>query len=275
MFKLLKFTSNRKFIFLFIFIQWIFFIGISVIGLLVNPDLGTQKYIIFSAAFALNVILLPSAIKKVKKEGKSYLSIPIQLVKNMWHEDVFYFRIQYYVGTMLLDSSWTLLILLMGIAESRNLVFSSLYFLEFLLFFHQIGMILLITILEKFLNFFRKPTLNYSNTIQIMMDDPELYSIFYNFAKNEFSMENIEYYKDIQKYETFFNFQERKELANELLNLYFNGFESNLEVNIDGLSLKLMKLQYKTISTMKIYSVLPKEKFLNDTIQEWSFLMNI
>jgi GrpB-like predicted nucleotidyltransferase (UPF0157 family) len=61
----------------------------------------------------------------------------------------------------------------------------------------------------------------------------------------EFSIENIESYKDILAYQQLESFSERKEKAIQMKEIYFNGMQSSLEVNVDGKNLRELNKKFE------------------------------
>jgi hypothetical protein len=251
LFKILKFVTHPRFIMFFIAFQYCVLLLVLSIGIVFKIFTTLFVLLVVDSFLFLNLILIPLGlcldfyhlilnIKKVKKED----SILLTILKKLIDEDIFYFRIQYYIGivdmTLISIVSITLYI---WCYDYKWIHFSVIYILEFFLFTQQVGGTLIVTIFRKIVNLLRKKTKDeYLNEIKVIINDPLVFEIFYEFAQLEFSIENVECYLDVMKYEKL-KPDEREYFANRMFQLYFNGFQSKLEVNVDYRCVKELKLK--------------------------------
>lgn len=95
-------------------------------------------------------------------------------------------------------------------------------------FVYQVIFILAITIFR----IFKKKNRDNSSSLYDLIKDKEKYDMFYEFCEKEYSTENLLSYKDIQKYKTLIENDERLKFARYIHNLYLNGNLSNMEINV-------------------------------------------
>jgi hypothetical protein len=69
--------------------------------------------------------------------------------------------------------------------------------------------------------------------------------IFLSIKFTEYSIENYESYKDILAYQQLTSHSERKQKAIQMKEIYFNGMDSSLEVNIDGKNIKELNKKFE------------------------------
>eukprot|EP01080_Neovahlkampfia_damariscottae_P002335 gene2335-2803_t len=220
------------------FIIWILFIFIFIcidIGLVVGfkcetnlqgvtPPIAISLYVVIiglcSTFFIFDIL---SNIKRIfSKWGICNL---------FWKYDAYYFRTEYYIFGLGV-SAWTFIIITIiqlsvpNIPNLAGLIFG--FILDFTVFFFQSGFPLLMTIINLIIRLFRKKKKGY--LIETLLENLEFHEMFNEFAKSEWSTENLACYDDIIEFEKNVN----SEKANEMMNLYFNGASSELEVNVPG-----------------------------------------
>jgi hypothetical protein len=186
--------------------------------------------IIIGACAILFIIDIVSNLKRIfSKCG---------ICKLFWKYDAYYFRSELYIfglgvsatlyvavtmfQTIYLDQPY-LLILLAG------------FFLDSSVFFFQSGFVLLMTILQFFIRCFRKKPKGF--LIEKLLENSEFHDLFKEFAKSEWSTENLSCYDDLIEFEK----SPSIEKLNPMMELYFNGAISELEVNVQGALLVAVK----------------------------------
>eukprot|EP01080_Neovahlkampfia_damariscottae_P004732 gene4732-8315_t len=249
-------VTNPFFIVFFLAFQYTFYICALSLGLVFNVftpiyvisllyAFNTGNLIFVFLGFIFEIYGFFSRCLYDKKDGKYHCN-PVRIAKQIWKEDVLLFRFQYYVGIfdlqILLICAFSLYYFFY---ETLWVHFFVLYLVEAIFFFQLIGMILSITIMKYFMNLMKNQKDENLNEMKIIMKNEELLQIFCEFAKNEFSVENVECYLDILKYQKLEKFEDRKKLSKEMFKSYFNGFQSKFEVNIDGKNLKELTKKIK------------------------------
>jgi hypothetical protein len=114
------------------------------------------------------------------------------------------------------------------------LVFPSLISIYFyMLIFYLIGLVLMITILQKLRNSFCRRKTKISNDIglQMCLSDTDLKVLFKRYADSEWSSENYLLYFDIQQFKKMKE-SEQFEMALRIHRTYLNGSTSQLQVNL-------------------------------------------
>lgn len=94
----------------------------------------------------------------------------------------------------------------------------------------QCGFPLMITIIKFLVSLFRKE--KESSLFYEFLENDQKKKIFRHFCKHEWSYENFSSYEEIQKYKNIKDEENRKKIAVQIYELYFNGKNSELEVNI-------------------------------------------
>jgi hypothetical protein len=107
--------------------------------------------------------------------------------------------------------------------------------LELTVFIFQSGFVLFMTILLFFIRCFRKKPKGY--LIEKLLENSEFHDLFKEFAKSEWSTENLSCYDDLIDFEK----SPSLEKLNPMIELYFNGASSELEVNIPGALIAALK----------------------------------
>jgi len=152
--------------------------------------------------------------------------------------DAYYFRTELYIFGLGIAATGFILVTILEISIPNLPFVVALLFgwmLDLMVFFFQSGFVLLMTIINLFLKLFRKKTKGY--LIEQLLTNEEFHDMFYEFTKSEWSTENLVCYDDIIDFEKNGN----KEKAEMMMNLYFNGASSELEVNVPGTLLVSIK----------------------------------
>lgn len=155
---------------------------------------------------------------------------------SFWKEDIFYLRFEIYFFAIGISFSYLIIsnIILIplqyeGIYNPLADRFSSSIML-FLLFWTQVLFPLLLTIIAKIRECCGKKV--ETDVILELLKDPDGNKIFHTFSKQEYSIENISCYDDIQKYKQENDPLQKKIMAKQIFDKYCNGSDSELEVNI-------------------------------------------
>ena len=107
-----------------------------------------------------------------------------------------------------------------------------LYFIEnFLYIIYFSGIVVFITILNRIKSCFVKKQTKFIDQLEAIFLNPETKELFIEYAKYEFSIENILLYDEIKNYQNL-NDKQRSKQANKIFLKYLNGEFSELEVNI-------------------------------------------
>lgn len=153
---------------------------------------------------------------------------------DFWKEDIFYMRIELFVGypQMIIFS-----VLVFSLTFTQidffgfNLTYMILNTLRILLLIIQFSIFsLVITIIKLLIRLFKKPI--QQDMIVTLLSDPISNKLFQEFSMIEYSPENIQIYNDIQKYKCENDQEKRREMVHTIFHMYLNGNESSLEINI-------------------------------------------
>eukprot|EP01080_Neovahlkampfia_damariscottae_P011478 gene11478-4642_t len=214
------------------FILFLIFVVLSILVLIL--------VMIFDLIIVL-VILIP----KMKTENISGSKIPFYILKFLWKQDVFYVRLQVYVGIILL--LFPLYIsseLLIGAFYVDLLPFSVYYYIiaqsssEYIYIFFQSALLIIISLINLVRTIIRKVSGGAKiSEMEKMMKDDHFYKLFSKFAEIEFSIENVACFKDIMKYEKLTTLEERKKQLIIMKSLYF-GSDAELEINVGATVVK-------------------------------------
>eukprot|EP01080_Neovahlkampfia_damariscottae_P005518 gene5518-9335_t len=108
------------------------------------------------------------------------------------------------------------------------------YIAKFFELFYFSVFILLVTLFRYFkrriLNYIHKPVEPKRDVFEGLMNDQNIYTMFFEFCKSEWSIENLLFYDDALKYSKI-PVKEREKHAKRIIELYLNGTNSELEVN--------------------------------------------
>jgi hypothetical protein len=175
-------------------------------------------------------------ISNFPSKQRGICSVAFNVIKKIFREDVLYFRIQNYFAFLILLPIWFIIILVHGL-ELFYFRKDEITFILFLLLgslfdnlfeFYVCGLLLFISCVTRVKLFFSKKT---ENSVLQIFDDKELWGLFAQFSRFEFSSENIECYQDIQQFKSLKS--GRIEYLNQMKSFYFMS-DSQLEVNISN-----------------------------------------
>jgi hypothetical protein len=166
---------------------------------------------------------------------KGVCKISFLVFKKIFKEDVLYYRIQnYIIGLLVLFPFW-----LIGFSVNyfkifpqnefffvTSLIHTSLH--EYLFEFYACGFFVIVSCVTRVRLCFQNPT---ENTIIQAFHEKELWELFSQFSRFEFSTENIECYQDLQQYKLLKS--EKIEFLHQLNSFYFME-DSQLEVNVSN-----------------------------------------
>lgn len=163
-------------------------------------------------------------------------------VYQFWKEDVFYIRFEiFFLGFIVCFTYFVVLNIVSRfsgfVAVEKGLVYAIFNsILYFLIFFFQALFSLSITIFNTiYYKFFKRPT---DNELIEIVSNLESRNLLYAFAKNEYSIENLLCYEDIQRYKA----NPSTKLASNIFNLYLCESNSELEVNVQSSIVKDLKV---------------------------------
>eukprot|EP01080_Neovahlkampfia_damariscottae_P008239 gene8239-64_t len=115
-------------------------------------------------------------------------------------------------------------------------------FVAYLFAFYQALLPLIITMIVNLIHYIqalkKEEETRDGYEIEKYLDHDELFDLFLEFAKDEWSQENVLAYRDIKKFKRLNSLDKRKNHAQKIYYNYFNGAQSPLEVNIDAKACK-------------------------------------
>lgn len=157
--------------------------------------------------------------------------------KTCFKEDIYFFRFEiFFLGLTIVPVVGTFIFIALFLDNGYYYilfsVFNSLIF--FMGFLFQVGIILYITIFKTIRKVCRGK-LNKedaSNQLKTILQHEQGKEILKEYTKKEFSIENYSIYVDIEKFKKETNPVAQKEKADKIYNLYLNGKNSELEVNV-------------------------------------------
>jgi hypothetical protein len=158
-----------------------------------------------------------------------------------WKYDAYYFRSEMYIVGLGITASMYVIVTFLDFLYSNQpyvLVLSTGFLLNFFVFFFQSGFVLLVTVVNFFMSIFRrrsKKRLGY--LIEKLLENSEFHDLFEEYSKSEWSPENLCCYDDIIEFEK----NPSIEKLNPMIDLYFNGASSELEVNVPGELISVLK----------------------------------
>eukprot|EP01080_Neovahlkampfia_damariscottae_P006039 gene6039-10040_t len=268
-FKILK-LFNNPFIIWLPFILIIHFILISIVtSLFVFPQvipqisylIGRIIYLIILIILSLIVILIyfccfvfdiSSTFYKILYDLKignlklNIFSLPFQILKFLWREDRFYFRLQYYILIPISFFVWILNVI--SRETNRDSFVTALYGIiwPYIFFISTSGVLIILTLFEMIRRLFRKKIKE--EKLDELFHDKTLSNLFLDFSESEFSSENVKCFFDIHHFYEIKDFEERKEHLKKMKSMYFDGSNSELEVNLPGSQIKEFDEKFKSES---------------------------
>lgn len=166
----------------------------------------------------------------------------------LWKDDVYFFRIEVLIiGLLFVFPFFIIVFILKQTIYAENQLYEDWNYFNYsflnsisyhLLFFMQVLFVLWITIFKWVLSLFEKKR---DNIMLDLLENQELYELFQNFVQNEFSEENLVCYVDLQRFKKETDPNNRRALGISMIEHYFNGAESTLEVNVDRAACTIVK----------------------------------
>lgn len=252
--------------------HWIYLIVLFISGLItlayslsVFPIFGfkcinsRQNYIIRVGVHALGVIpcILYILISVYDVYVNRHVLFKCRLKDFFIKQDPYYFRVQQAFGICLIGyfGIWALAYMtgLTAIEPLVNTIMTTI--LWQLILVHMIHLPISLTI-WKLLKKQKEKGEEKDNSLAFL-NNPEVYKMFLEYTELEWSTENPLCYKDIQKYKKLTNPKEKRIKAQYIYDLYLNGENSKLEVNVS----RELCLEIKT--QLDSEEDLPEELFKN------------
>jgi hypothetical protein len=193
-----------------------------------------------------------------------------KIVKKKWDiYDRFYYEIELCLFLPLIICTTILINILLYTIQYNVYMYVVLNTVNIWLFFiYQVGFVFVLTLCQLF----KKKT--NSNVLEEIFKDKIKYDMFYIFTEKEFSIENILSYNDICKYKTIVDEEEKLHIAKNIYNLYFNGNNSNMEVNVArSLTLEIKNKINNNQLSIDLFSGVEKTIMTNlsDTYSRFSY----
>jgi hypothetical protein len=197
-------------------------------------------------------------LKKLKKcNCLMVIFFPFYAIKFAWKIDIFYFRIQYYcIGLfIILPLNISLYMLREGyfgfnlVDKNVRLILFPFFdtTIDFSVLFMQTGLPLIFSLMTAFKWIWAKKIknqkINTSEFIEFFREEKK-YKLLRAFSKKEMSVENVECFQDILKYQKLTSKNKRIETAKLMNEMYFNGISSPLEVNLPGSTIRKFRSDY-------------------------------
>lgn len=148
-----------------------------------------------------------------------------------WKEDIYYFRVEIFTGFIFVYGFFVTnsILLRAGVLERSPIARGILYSIGFhLLFFFQTIFPLILTIFKFIFTCGKKQP--QKDDILLCLEDKRGREIFYEFAKAEYSLENVLCYEDIKRYDLEMDNVVKKQIAKEIYDTYL-AINSQLEIN--------------------------------------------
>lgn len=172
-------------------------------------------------------------------------------LKLFWKEDIFLYRFEiYFFGIFLGFTAMVLTTivqpLLIEFAMKDAIMASStlITITYIILFFGQVLYPLILTIIQWIRELIKPPPDD--DMLEAILLDPLGHDMFLNFAKSEYSIENVTCWDDIQSYKDEKDQVKKKQMARNIFDKYLNGDESELEVNVSRKSCTIVKEKMET-----------------------------
>lgn len=256
LFKLL----NEPYFYLFYFI--LIYLIICFLNLLVLLGTGfkctlTQTLFTFFVAVICVLIVIIYAISLVLAEIYiNFDKIMKCKFKTILRMDPFHFRFEFYILALFCAApcyiGYVILSFITNIDHILELIIFSLAW--FFLYVLLIGFPILTTIYKLIMSRF-KNNVERSELEQLLIDS-EGQELLYNACVIEYSIENLLCWRDIMSYRKDTSLEGKKNNFKKIFNLYLNGSNSELEVNISGPLLQ------------KILDCSKQETFDDETLKE-------
>jgi hypothetical protein len=163
----------------------------------------------------------------------------------IWSEDIFYFRVELYVITIFVMLPWFIFWYIIFsddnfpqwyyVNNTLNGLIFAIHTVSFFLFFvFQVGFVLVITIwqfcTQKCANRNRRE--DTTGVLKSALENPDSNALFQQYSQNEFAVENISCWGEIQQYKT--TSVGKGAIGTRIIKLYFSGSASELEINVSA-----------------------------------------
>ena len=195
-----------------------------------------------------NIVLYIKRVQKRSYRRCSVLKVfKEQLIDFYIKSDPYFFRLEqifaFFVFVLyIVFEFFNFIILITGKENPFYFYFAKYFvtigrsFVTYAFAFFQAILPLIITILieiYKYIKSKRKIVQKQEIDIDVFLKEDDLFDMFLEFAKDEWSQENVLAYRDIKKFKRLNSIDKRKHHAVKVYHNYFNGAQSPLEVNID------------------------------------------
>eukprot|EP01080_Neovahlkampfia_damariscottae_P012452 gene12452-6203_t len=219
--------------------------------LIVNLFFGIVLLAIGIGDVIVNIIGYIRDVKKRKQYKKNaWLKLlKLQTTDFYIHSDPYFFRLEQIIAFIIfalyfLFEMINLNVLIFGTENAFYFYFGKFFstigrsVITYLFAFYQALLPLLVTLLVLFIKWIKKiiykDKVIDSDNLDLMLDDDKFFDLFLEFAKSEWSQENLLCYRDIRKFKRAKTKEKRTDQAFNIYYIYLNGKNSPAEVNIDG-----------------------------------------
>jgi hypothetical protein len=245
-FKILKFLNHPiaiSFIWFFSFIFLVGIYGITLIAIKCESPVFDRIRVIFNIVYYVFLIL--SATLLILIDVIIHFRIIFFQKWGIFHffgrEDKYKFRIQTWLLLLSLGGPYIILTIIrigFGYAAKPVPFFLLIFFNSFLLYFVYIFIVGVIVVLSFFtliqkifsciIRKLKKEEIESKDDFVSKLNNPEIFDLFYNFARLEWATENALCYQDIQQFKK----NPTLEKAQSIYSMYCNGRLSELEINV-------------------------------------------
>jgi hypothetical protein len=167
-------------------------------------------------------------------------------------QDPFFYRFELYIIAPLLIIFFFIYIILVLLQFDQlyKVAFITIYTIfTYFLYFYLVIYVLLLTILQILRQLICRSNNPTEEIDKILFDNENGgFIMFENFAKDEYSIENVSCWSDIQAFKKLNpekDQEQMRKIANDLFQKYLNGNDSPLEVNVNSKSRKNVELTLK------------------------------
>eukprot|EP01080_Neovahlkampfia_damariscottae_P005376 gene5376-9183_t len=217
-----------------IFLMIVFSIILSIFKFQCNP-LQRTLFNLTHLAFTglIGILIVGFQVFDFLVNLPRLISCKISLIDFFIRKDPFFFRLE-------MISSIPLIIYFVGYSVaglSGITVFVFNYIVYFWLFSVTTLFSVVVTIIQLIIKKYRdcksSDEFKDKGPVESCFKDGELYLLFHEFAKSEWSLENLYIKNDLLKYKKLKEISSMKKMANEIYAQYLNGSEAPMEVNVD------------------------------------------
>lgn len=215
--------------FMLYFFIFLFYFMMVLILFLTNNDIDIVR--IINIFLELIVMLLNLFVLIFDFIRNIILSKSLRLFK----KDTLYFRLEFYIIENIANFIFVIFIIISHILlYVKSSINSSFTFINIMLTLAYQSIIFKNVLLVVFLTIYNLLKTNNTeiNKMIKLLNNETAKTYFIEYSKSEFSLENASSYYDIKSYQEELDFSRREKMAIDMFNLYFNGNNSELEVNI-------------------------------------------